>query len=174
MALTTLRAFHKFLVQSCLCLNKKLSLCLRDTHDADARWNIKLGDLGVHRLVKKDLVSVKSRKHGMSDPLLCPATGQMVVGSFHYHAQFHAATFTTERGGSSFARFWRQEFWWFPPVGGPLLPKQAGGTPQIPVIKTLRMTSRPALYFSPVWLADVITHHSSLGQNSFIPIGFIQ
>ena len=37
------------------------------------------------------------------------------------------------------------------PAGGPryfsyLLPKQAGGSPQILVFKTLRMTSRPALY----------------------------
>ena len=56
----------------------------------------------------------------------------------------------TERGGSSFARFWRQEFGEFPRLVGRyssyLLPKQAGGTTQILVFKTLRMTCRPALY----------------------------
>ena len=49
-------------------------------------------------------------------------------------------------GGSSFARFCQQEFGEFHRLvgryGNYLLPKQAGGTPQIFVDKTLRMTSR--------------------------------
>ena len=56
----------------------------------------------------------------------------------------------TERGGSSFARFWRQEFGEFPRpagvVGSYSSGPPAGPTPQILVDKTLRMTSSPALY----------------------------
>ena len=53
-------------------------------------------------------------------------------------------------GVRSWVRFCRQEFGEFPRLVGRycsyLLPKQAGGTPQILVFKTLRMKSRPALY----------------------------
>ena len=53
---------------------------------------------------------------------------------------------TTLLGGSSFARFFQQEFGEFPRLVGRycsyLLPKQAGGTPQTLVDKTSRMTSR--------------------------------
>ena len=55
---------------------------------------------------------------------------------------------STLLGGSSFARFCQQEFGEFPRLVGRycsyLLPKQAGGTPQILVDKTWRMTSRAA------------------------------
>ena len=56
---------------------------------------------------------------------------------------------TTERGGLSFPRFWRQAFGEFPRLVGHycsyLLPKQDGGTSQILVFKTLRMTGRPTV-----------------------------
>ena len=52
-------------------------------------------------------------------------------------------------GVPSCVRFCQQDFGEFPRLMGRycsyLLPKQAGGTPQILVDKTLRMTSRPAL-----------------------------
>ena len=58
---------------------------------------------------------------------------------------------STERGGSSFARFWRQEFGEFPrsawAVGSYSSGPPAGGTPHVLVFKTLQMTSRPALYW---------------------------
>ena len=57
----------------------------------------------------------------------------------------------TERGGLSFARFWRWEFGEFPRLVGRycsyLLPKLTGGTTQILIFKTLRMIGRPTLYF---------------------------
>ena len=72
---------------------------------------------------------------------------RFVVLSTVCHAEW---LISTERGGSSIARFWRQEFGEFPWLVGRyccyLLPKQGGGTPQILVFKTLRITSRPTLY----------------------------
>ena len=56
----------------------------------------------------------------------------------------------TERGGSSFVRFLRQEFGKFFQLVGRycsyLLPKQTGRTTQILIFKTLRIMSRPSLY----------------------------
>ena len=53
-------------------------------------------------------------------------------------------------GSWSFARFCQQEFGEFPMLVGRycsyLMHKQAGGTPQILVDKTLRMTSRLRVY----------------------------
>ena len=41
--------------------------------------------------------------------------------------------------------------WGVPQAGGLLLPKQAGGTPQMLTFKTLRMTGRPTVYMYVVF-----------------------
>ena len=67
----------------------------------------------------------------------------------HLTSQFQRYVgWITERGGSTFARFWRQEFREFPrpalTVGSYSSGPPAGRTLQILVFKTLLMTSRPA------------------------------
>ena len=61
---------------------------------------------------------------------------------------------TTLLGVPSCARFCQQEFVEFPRLVGRycsyLLPKQAGGTIQILIFKTLQMTGRPTVY-KPCW-----------------------
>ena len=62
-------------------------------------------------------------------------------------------------GGSSFARFCQQEFGEFPRLVGRycsyLLPKHAGGTPQILVDKTSPMTGRLRVYCAPTCAAPL-------------------
>ena len=56
---------------------------------------------------------------------------------------FAVACCGTERGGLSFARFWRREFGEFPQLVGRycnyLLPKQTGGPTQSLIFETLQM-----------------------------------
>ena len=59
---------------------------------------------------------------------------------------------STLLGGSSFERFCQQEFGEFPRLVGRycsyLLPKEAGGTPQILILKTLGMMGRLTVYIT--------------------------
>ena len=67
----------------------------------------------------------------------------------------HKIKMTTLLGVQSWVRFCRQEFVEFPRLVGRycsyLLPMQAGGTPQILIFKTLRMTGRPKVYTSYIF-----------------------